>query len=114
MLRLVCPFLKYIFMVATLPLIIPIGINILNITHHHILVQQEKRIFFYVYDWKKYNENYIFASCLTSAPSCGTLAAIPNPKSFSCLDEKSTGFNRFISQVFKIICIVIQIKLHNI
>lgn len=56
--------------------------------------------------------NYIFASCLTSAPSCGTLAAIPNPKSFSCLDEKSTGLNRFISEVFKIICIVRQIKLH--
>lgn len=75
-------------MVATLPLIIPIGINILNIIASYSSAAGKENIFsVFMSDKKKKTlrkVSYIIVSCLTSAPSCGTLAAIPNPKiSFS-------------------------------
>lgn len=74
-------------MVATLPLIIPIGTNIVNIIVASYSSAGGKENFFPVFmsDKRKRkktgkSKNSILASCLTSAPSCGALAAIPNPK----------------------------------
>lgn len=71
-------------MVATLALIIPIGITILNIIASYSGAAAKKIFFFFnlfMCDKRKNPEkSYIIASCLTSAPSCGTLEAVPNPQ----------------------------------
>lgn len=77
-------------MVAVLPLIILIGINILNVNILHSTAVEKGNIFSVFMIGKKITRKVPFsASCLTSAPSCGILAAIPNPKSCS-QDEKNT------------------------
>lgn len=85
MLRLLSPFLQCLFIVATLRLIIPTGINILNVIASFSSAAGKENISsVFMSDKKKKkpekSKSYIIASCLTSAPSCGTLAAIPNPK----------------------------------
>lgn len=71
-------------MVATLPLIIPIGITILNIIASYSGEAGKENFggfFLFMSDKRKNPEkSYVLASCLTSAPSCGTLEAVPNPK----------------------------------